>query len=988
MSSKSANDGTYNLTITFEVGTNQDIAAVDVQNRVSVAQSSLPADVLRNGVSVVKRSTSFLMVVSLYSPDNSRDPIFLSNYATLQVVDALARIPGVAQATVFGARDFSMRIWLDPERMGKLGVTARDVITAVQEQNTVAPAGAIGNPPVQQGQQLQYTGTVRGRLVSAEEFGNIIVRSDAAQGSLSGPSYVRVRDVARVELAAANYDQSAAVDGQPAAFVGLFTLPTANALETQRAARARLEELSKSFPSGVAYKIPYDTTPFVRESLKEVVKTLFEAAVLVLLVVYIFLGNWRATLIPMLVVPVSLVGTLALFETTGFTINTLTLFAMVLAIGLVVDDAIVVVEAIQERLDSHPDMSRMEATLAAMRDVTGPVIAIAAVLCAVFIPVAFIGGLTGQLYRQFAVTLAFSVALSALMALIFTPALSALMLRSKAERPKHRNPLTRALDAFDERFKHFADRYSRWTGVLARRWVRMLVIYGVITGLAAVLIATRPSGFLPEEDQGYAFAIVQLPPGSSSERTEDVLRRIHEIVKTMPAIQNMAAINGLNLFTFTRASNSATIFFAFKPWDERGSEMPAKRIIGELFGRTAAIRDAFVLVVNPPPIQGLSTAAGFELVIKDQTGGDLQNFVQVVNGAMAQARQRPELGLVFTTFQASVPQVEFAVDRDKAKAVNVPLSDVFLTLQTFLGGYYINDFNLFGRTYRVQAQADAPYRASPEDVKNLFVRSTTGQMIPLASLLNIKPAGGPEFIERYNASRSITLNGQAAPGYSSGQAADAMEQIARNLPPGFTYEWTGTTLQEKRAAGTAPIVFALAMVFVFLVLAALYESWVIPIAVIVTIPFAVFGAYFGLWIMGITADVYAQIALVMLIGLSAKNAILIVEYSKLAHEAGATPLEAAMRGARLRLRPILMTSFAFILGAVPLLLAFGAGASSRHSLGTAIVFGTLFATAIGIFFIPTFYVLVQRLSDRFGGRQHAAAAGQAPERATAPGAAE
>jgi hydrophobe/amphiphile efflux-1 (HAE1) family protein len=983
MDSKSANDGSYNLTVTFDIGVNQDLAAVDVQNRVSIAQSTLPADVIRQGITIRKQSTDFLEVLSLTSPDGRFDTTFMSNYALLNLQDTLSRIPGVGVLRIFGARDYSMRIWLDPARMARLGVAASDVQRVIQEQNVVAPAGRIGVPPVPAGQQMQYSATVLGRLSAPSQYENMIIRG-APDGQL-----VHLKDVARVELGGADYSINVQEDDLPAVFIGIFLQPDANALDVANQVKQTMDEAARRFPPGLVYSIPYSTTPFVTESLREVELTLGIAVVLVLFVVFIFLQSWRATIIPMLAVPVSLTGTFAAFAAFGFSINTLTLFGLVLAIGIVVDDAIVVVEAVQHRLDTEKTTPR-EATKAAMADVGGPVVAIALVLAAVFVPVAFLGGLTGQLYRQFALTLATAVLLSALVALTLTPALCALLLRP-AEQIQPRGILRRFFERFNHAFAAFTHRYTGVVVKLERHAALVMLTFVILLGALYFLVTSRPTGLVPEEDQGYAFAVLQLPPAASLERTNAAVAQLTRIARETPGVAGVASLAGFNLLTGLSTSYNSTTFIRFNPWHDRTDPaQSAAAIVRTLTMRlNSEIKEANALVLNPPPIRGLGTTGGFDFIVQDQTGGDPKQFSQVVQNLAGAARKRPELGLVFPNYDDRVPQIEYEVDREKVKTFGILLNDVFFTLQTLMGSYYVNDFNLFGRTFRVQMQAEGDARARPEDASRYYVRNSTGDMVPLSAVLKPLSISGPEFYERYNIYRAATITGAPAPGYSSGQAAQAMEEVARTLPPGYGYEWTGAIYQELKTGGQTTYIFALSLMFVFLVLAALYESWAMPIAILLVIPFGVFGAFVGLTLSGQANNVYAQIGLVMLIGLAAKNAILIVEFAKLAHERGAPILEAARRGAQLRLRPILMTSFAFILGSVPLAIATGAGASARKSIGVTVVWGMLFATMIGIFVIPVFYVIIQSISERknpFGHEiQREAAEGDGEPRAPPPG---
>ncbi len=968
MDSKSANDGSYSLTVSFDVGTAQDIAAVDVQNQVAIAQRQLPAQVLQQGITVAKRQPQILLTVAIGSDNPRYDYLFLSNFATLHVYDALARVRGVGQVVVFGARDYGMRIWLDPAKMARLGVTAGDVASIINEQNVVAPAGTIGGEPAPPGQQMQYVASVKGRLSTTEEYAAIVVRT--------GPdgAVVHLKDIARIELAATDYSRSTKVNGVPAAVIGIYQLPDANALDVAHGVRQAMDALAPTFPQGIHYSIPFDTTLFVSESVHEVVVTLVGAGLLVLLVVFIFLESWRATLIPMMAVPVSLIGAFSAFVALGFSLNTLTLFALVLAIGLVVDDAIVVVEAVTEIMDSRR-LSAREATKAAMKEVAGPVTAIALVLVSVFVPVSFLGGLTGQFYRQFALTLAISVIISLIVALTLTPALCALLLRP-TDQSHFGGVLGRAFGVFNRSFKRFTERYTDSVSKRIRRGAQSMAVFVILTAAAAWLVYDRPNGFMPDEDQGYLMGLVTLPLGASIQRTQAVADSFIKQLRAQPEVQDTFAITGLNILTGTNSPYAATIFAELKPWSERKkSQHGAAALAARLNNMGAAVKEANVFFFNPPPIPGIGTAGGFEFILEDRGGGDIQKFAGVIGDFLAAANKRPELSRVFTQFNTRTPQIEFELDRERAKTLGVSISSIFAALQTFFGGNYINDFNLFGRTYKVTAQAEAAARSVPDSVNGLYVRTEQGDMVPLSTLVAIKPKLGAEYIERFNVFRGVTINGSAAPGYSSGQATQAMEELARDLPSGYGYDWTGTTYQEKISSGQSGPIFGMAIVFVFLVLAALYESWAVPFAVLLCIPFAVLGAYGGLALRGMQNDIYAQIGLVMLIGLAAKNAILIVEFAKLEYERGKPLVEAAIAGARLRLRPILMTSFAFIFGSLPLAIATGAGASARRVLGTAVVFGMTAATLVGIFLIPVFYVLMQRLAERLSrGRKSAPAA--------------
>jgi HAE1 family hydrophobic/amphiphilic exporter-1/multidrug efflux pump len=975
MDSRSSNDGSYTLNVTFEVGTAQDIAAVDVQNQVAIAQRQLPPDVLRQGVSIAKRQPQPLIFVAIESSDPRYDYLFLSNFATLQVYDAVARIPGVGQVLQYGARDYGMRIWLDPGKMSRLGVTTGDITNIINEQNVVAPAGIVGGEPSPPGQQMTYTVIVHGRLRSVQEFENVVLKS--------GPngSIVRLRDVARIELAANDYTRSSRLNGKPVALLAVFQLPDANALEVSQKVRRTLEELAPRFPRGISYSIPLDTSEFVREAIREVKITLFIAAALVLLVVFLFLESWRATLIPMLAVPVSLLGTFTLFVGLGFSINTLTLFALVLAIGLVVDDAIVVVEAVTEKIEEQ-GLDPLAATRAAMADVSSPVIAIALVLTAVFVPVAFLGGLTGQFYKQFALTLSVSVLISAFVALTFTPALCALLLKPHSQ-SETLSLLGRGFAAFNSAFDRATTHYTSTVRRAIRRSAIALGVFGAIVIALAFLIWQRPTGFLPEDDQGYLLMVVQLPPGASLQRTERVLEQIRAVVQKQPEVDSMLAITGLNLLAQVNTPYTGSGFIPLKPWSQRpGRQSSVQALIERLYRLLGPLKEANVAIFAPPAIPGIGQAGGFEFILADTSGGSIENFSAQIDEFLAQAGKRKELSRVSTQFNDRVPEIEYLIDRDRARELGIPISDIFGALQTYLGGNYINDFNLFGRTFRVTAEADASARTLPDAVNTLYVRTQAGDMVPLSSLVSIKPTRGPAYIERYNVFRAVTINGAPAAGYSQGDAINAMESLAKALPGNLTYFWTGSVFQQKRAGSQAPYIFALALVFVFLVLAAQYESWIVPFAVILCIPFAVFGAFLGLSMRSMANDIYAQVGLVMLIGLAAKNAILIVEFARLSHQRGMPVVEAAIEGARLRLRPILMTSFAFILGALPLSIATGAGATSRQVLGTTVVFGMTAATMIGIFIVPVFYVVLQRLVDFFSKPR--AAVPPAPAAGTEP----
>jgi len=959
MSSRSGSDGTMTLTVTFEVGTDLDVAAVNVQNRVAIAQAKLPQDVVRQGLSITKQSPDLVEIVALTSPDESRDELYLSNYATLQVVDVLARVPGVGQVLVFNGRDYGMRVWLNPDTLASLELTAGDVAAAVREQNLQAAAGQIGQPPAPPGQQFQYTVTTRGRLSTPAEFEDIVLRTR------SDGSALRLRDVGRVELGAQSYGSFGRVGGKPAALIGIFQLPNANALDVSRGVQAAMARLAPSFPSGVAATRPYNTTEFVRVSITEVVETLLIAIGLVILTVFVFLQDWRTTLIPTLTIPVSLVGTFAVISLFGFSINTLTLFALVLAIGIVVDDAIVVVENTQRHLDEG--FAPREATRRAMAEVTGPVIATSLVLMAVFIPIAFLPGITGQLYRQFALTIAVAVALSTVNAMTLSPALCAALLRPPDQ--VRRRWLARAWNAS---FARLTVGYDWTVRHLVRRAALAVVMLVVLSAGAYGLLRAVPSGFAPTEDQGYLLVNVQLPDAASLERTDAVVRRIERILLETKGVDTVVAIGGRSFISGVNGPNVASLFPRLSPWSEREEdELQADAILARLRAQLGGIQEAVVLVFPPPPIRGISSGGGFQFELQSVGGRSLEELDAVARQVVEAARQRPEVAAAYTAFRPGVPQLDAQVDRAKSKALGVPVSEVFESLQIFLGSLYVNDFNAFGRVWRVQLQAEPAYRATPDDVARLHVRSQaglngrSGQMVPLSTLVTVRPTTGPDTISHYNLYRTAEIAGDTAPGASSGQVIAAMEAVARGiLPPGFSYEWTGLAFQEIEAGSWAPFVFALSALFVFLVLAAQYESWLVPVAVILTVPLGVLGALGALWLGGLANDVYVQIGLGLLIGLAAKNAILIVEFAKVRREQGLDIRAAAREAARIRFRPILMTSFAFILGSLPLVFAAGAGAASRHSIGTTVVGGMLAVTVLGVLLVPAFYVAVEGLAQR------------------------
>ena len=947
MSSTSASNGVLEIQVTFEIGADVDKAALNVNNRVKQAEARLPEQVRRQGVTVEKGSSAFLKVLAFLSPDGRYDDIYTSNYVTLNVLDRLKRIPGTTNVQIFGAKDYAMRIWLKPDRMAQLGVTVTDLTRALNEQNTQFAPGKIGQPPVDNDQLLVYSLTTKGRLADPAEFEKIVVRANA-DGSL-----LYLRDVARVELGAKDYDFTGLYNGKPATLVGIFLQPGANALEVGDEVDRTVKALKKNFPPGLDYAVPYDTTRFVEVSIREVVKTLGEAIVLVVLVVFVFLQNWRATLIPILAVPVSLLGTFIGLLMLGYSINTLTLFGMVLSIGIVVDDAIVVLENV-ERIIHEQNKTPREAALQAMREVSGPVIAIVLVLCAVFIPIAFLGGLTGELYRQFAVTISISVVISGLVALTLTPALCVALLRNTPQTPG------RFFAWFNRAFARLTHGYLGGVTRLMKRSFLALAIYLVMIGAAIALWQFTPGSLVPDEDQGYYISAVYLPDGSALSRTEAVVRRVDEIARKDPAVEHVVAFAGLDFLGGGFRNSAATIFVVARHWDER--EKTVQQMVGELMGATAGIREALVLAFAPPPIFGLGNAGGFEFYIQNRGEGGAKRLAEVSDAFLAAARADKRLAQVLTLWRPHVPQLYVDVDREKAKMLGVRIDDVFNTLSATLGSYYVNDFNKYGRTWQVLMSAEPGARKTPQDVSALFVPNQTGDMVPMSALARIRFSSGPETLDRYNNYQAVKIMGSAVPGISSGQALEIIDEIAKKtLPPDFDYEWTSASFQEKRSSGTSGIALVLAVVMVFLILSALYEKWSLPFAVLMALPFGTFGALAAVWLRGLTNDVYFQIGLVTLLGLAAKNAILIVEYAMLKKQEGYSSVAAALEAARLRFRPILMTSLAFILGVLPLAISTGAGAGARHAVGTGVVGGMLAATFLAVLFIPLFFHWV---SDR------------------------
>ena len=960
--STNANDGTMNQVVTFDVGTDSNVNNVLVNNRFSQAQASLPEDVKHSGVTIKKSLPFPLMVISLYSPDGRYDPTFLANYSLININDALLRIKGVGDIRNLGAADYSMRIWLKPDLLTRLGLTVSDVQNALRQQNVVNPAGQIGAEPAPKGQQLTYTVRAQGRLVEPSEFGNVVVRANPDGSS------VRVKDVARLELGALDYQQYGTFNGQPAAVIAAFQMPESNALEVADSIRKTMDDLAQRFPAGIKYAVSLDTTAPVSAGIREIVVTLLEAIALVVLVVFVFLQSWRATLIPLLTVPVALVGAFIAFPLLGFSINTLSLFGLVLAVGLVVDDAIVVVEAVEHHIEEG--MAPRDATLRAMSEVQGPVVGIALILAAVFIPVAFMGGITGRLYQQFALTIAISVLLSAFNALTLSPALAAMLLRP---RTKSRGVIAKLGDGFNRWFSRATDGYVSINRRLIRKIAIPLILLAGVTGAAALVGGRLPAGFVPDEDQGYAVIGVQLPDGASLQRTREVFGKIDAILAKQPGIRTYNGIAGYSFFTRTAASYMGSGFVSLAPWEERKtSALQLSAILASLNAQFARIPEARIFAVGPPGIPGMSASGGFSLMLQDKVGNSYEFLADNVDRFVAEATKRPELAGVRPLFSPAVPQLFADVDKDKALKEGVALNEIYNALQTFLGGSYINDFTRFGRQWRVFVQAEPSFRMSPDDIGKFYVRNARGEMVPLSSFVRVRASSGPEYTVRFNLYRSVEVQGMQAPGYSSGQALDALEDVAKTtLPSGMGYAWNGLSYQEKAASGGTLRVLGLSLVFVFLILAGLYESWSLPFSVLLSVPVAALGALLGLWSRHFDNNVYAQIGLVMLIGLTAKNAILIIEFAKAQLESGKSIVDAALEGARLRLRPILMTSFAFIFGCLPLLTASGAGAASRQVLGTAVVSGMTAATLLGIFFIPALFVVVERLAGkRIAGPPH------------------
>jgi HAE1 family hydrophobic/amphiphilic exporter-1/multidrug efflux pump len=977
MSSKSSSDGRYVLTCTFKVGANLDLANVDINNRVNKATAKLPQEAINYGISVKKKSPDILLAISVYSPDGTYDDTFLSNFTSINLVDPIARTPGVGSTMIVGQRDYAMRFWVRPDKLAKLGLTGTDLANVIGEQNLVAPAGQVGQPPAKSGTQFQYTVNVKGRLTSAAEFEDMIVRT------LPDGSILRMKDVSRTELSGKSYTSFGRKDGIPSTVLIIYQLPGANAIQTAANVEKFLTEAKKTFPPGLTYKVSLDTTTFVKVAIHEVFLALRDAIVLVLIVVFIFLGNFRATFIPMLAVPVSLVGTFAAFAALGFSINTLTMLAVVLAVGIVVDDAIVVVEAVEHHI-AH-GLAPVAAAEKAMDEVSGPVVAIGLVLCAVFVPVSFMGGIVGQLYRQFAITISVSVILSVIVAITLTPALCAMLLKPRKEM---RGPLGWLVRNFNKIFDKTTNGYLGGVKFFIRRTIIALACLAGLWFGAASLLMKLPTGFVPNEDQGYFFTVFNLPDGASMERTDDLMKRAEADLKKMPGVQEVLTTGGLNLLTNAYTSNNASIITMLKPWEERKSKEEQLKAILQRAQRTfAAYPEAVSLVFPPPPINGLGNASGFVYELQDRVGRTPQELADVKDKFMLAMSKQPKLTGIYSGYSTKIPQIKLDIDRDKARTLNVPVNDVFRGLQIYLGGLQVNDFNLFGRTYKVMLQAEQDFRKTPENINDIYVRSKDDAMVPLSTVSNISMTTGPDILQRYNMFRTAEINGANAPGVSTGEALEVMEDLSvKELPQGYGFEWTSIAFQEKEAGGSQGPIFGLAMIFVFLVLAAQYESWAVPFSVLLGLPICVFGAFIGVTAVGLENNVYVQIGIVALMGLAAKNAILIVEFAKEYHEKeGMSLADAAIEGAKLRFRPIMMTAFAFILGVLPLVLASGAGASARISIGIAVFAGMLMASSVGLFFIPMLYVTIQGFTYLITGKKSAIQGKphMAPEPATA-----
>jgi multidrug efflux pump len=952
MASTSTSSGTLTISVTFDIGTDVDQAALNVNNRVKRVEARLPEEVKRQGVSVEKGSSSFLQVVAFYSDGERYDDLFISNYVKLNVLDNVKRIAGTTNVQIFGAKDYAMRVWVKPDRMAQLGLTVGDVAAAVREQNAQFASGKIGENPNNGDQELVFSITTQGRLSDVEEFGNIILRTNPDGSSL------RLKDVARVELGSKDYNFNGRYNGKSAALIGIFLQPGANALNVGDEVKTTLANLAKEFPDGLKYSVPFDTTRFVEVSIREVLKTLGEAMVLVFLVVFLFLQNWRATLIPTLAVPISLLGTFAGMYLLGYSINTLTLFGMVLSIGIVVDDAIVVLENV-ERIMHEEAIGAREAAIKAMHQVSGPIIAIVLVLDSVFVPIAFLGGLTGELYRQFAITISISVTLSGLVALSMTPSLCVMILRNEHKQSNF------FFDWFNRAFKRFSHAYVHGVRFLLRRALFALLLFGGMVAVAGGLWQITPNSLVPDEDQGFYIAAVYLPDGAALERTDKVVDRVIQAIKSNPNNKDVVSFSGFDFLGGGFKNSAATLFVTLKHWDER--QVPSQVLVGEVFAKTANIKEALVLAFNPPAIFGLGATGGFEFYIQNQGGSDPAKLAGAMRAFQDAAQKDPRLGMVNSLWRPATPQIYVDVNRERAKSLGVPIDGAFQALAATLGSYYVNDFNRYGRAWQVLLSADAQYRQSPQDIGQMFVRSSGGNMVPLSAFAQVRYISGPDTLDRFNNLPAVKMFGSAAPGVSSGQALDVVEELAEKvLPDDFSYDWSGASFQEKNAEKNATLALGLAALMVFLILAALYARWSLPFSVLMALPFGTFGALAAVYLRGFTNDVYFQIGLVTLLGLAAKNAILIVEFALLRVQEGWHSPAASMEAARLRFRPIIMTSLAFILGVAPLAFSTGAGAGARQSVGTGVMGGMMAATFLAVFFVPLFFKLLndKRIKSR------------------------
>ena len=975
MSSNSTADGRFSIAVTFDLGTNLDVAQVQVQNRVAIAQPRLPVDVRNIGVTVTKSSPDLMMVVHLYSPDKSRDSLFISNYATLAITDTLTRVDGVGSITVFGSRDYSMRVWLDPDRLQTVGLTAGDVVLALQAQNVQVAGGVLDQPPMPKQGAFQFAVQTLGRLANPEEFASIVVKEAAG-------AVVRLKDVARIELAAQDYTSNSYLDRDPAVALAIFQRPGSNALATAKNIIATMDQLATRFPAGIARAIVYNPTEFIQESVNAVIETIGEAVILVVLVVILFLQTWRAAVVPIVAIPVSLVGTFFFMGMFGFTLNNLSLFGLVLAIGIVVDDAIVVVENVERNIESG--LSPRDAAYKSMDEVGGALVAIALVLCAVFVPSAFITGISGQFYRQFALTIASATIISLIVSLTLSPAMCALLLKPRPERHEEKwweRPIRGFFRGFNWGFDRLGAGYH-WLIAHAVRYVLiMLVLYVGILAYGLNEFRKTPIGFIPQVDRGYLIVVLQLPAGSSLSRTDEVQQRVVDVALKTPGVAHAVNIVGFNGATFTQAPNSGAVFLTLEPWDKRGRDPKesAAGITAELFKRLAGFQEALILVIQPPPVAGIGNAGGVRMMVEDRAARGSQALLEATTAMVTKASQTPGLTQVFTLFENSTPQIYLDIDRTKAQMLGVNVADVFGALQVYIGSAYVNDFNLLGRTFRVTAQADAPYRRDPSDILKIRVRNESGETVPLGSFTTVRNIAGPYRVPRYNLYPAAELDATAIPGYSQGQVIDALQKIAaETLPDGFGYEWTTLAFQQIRAGSTAQFAFALAVVFVFLVLAAQFESLTLPLAVILIVPMCLVASISGVIMRGQDNNILTQVGFIVLIGLAAKNAILIVEFAKQLEDQGRDRWAAAVEAARLRLRPILMTSLAFIFGVMPLVWAIGAGAELRQTLGTAVFAGMIGVTAFGLVFTPIFYVVCRWIAEKTSRRQHAAQLPTAP----------